>query len=105
MGGSVCKRTFSILRLKKVSLTPEEIPHIHTHSLPYFSSYHRLKLSYVSFVYLVTACLPLYENWNFLSQCGLYLSTSDYPFNLERAQNYYKRKEGRKEHRKKSVYI
>lgn len=42
-----------------------------------FSSYHHLKLSCVSIVYLVTACLPLFENWKLLSQCLLYLSTSN----------------------------
>lgn len=73
----MCKGTFSILWLKKLSLTSwrnSTHPYSLTAISSCFSSYHHLKLSNVSFVYLVTTCLPLYENWNFLSQCGLYLS-------------------------------
>lgn len=70
MGAGCAKGHFSFFDSKNFlkNLHPSTL----TATISCFSSYHHLKLSYMSFVYLVTACLPLYQKWNLLSQCLLY---------------------------------
>lgn len=68
-GRSVQRGIFHFL-IQKTSLNflknlhPSTLTHCHTVLLQFLSY---LKLSYMSIVYLVIACLPLFENWKLLS--------------------------------------